>query len=476
MPFTPGKVNNLFIDSCWYETPGRKIKQAEKLFVRVVNSSSEAYQNIPIRLLVNDSLKAISNLTIGAGEHQMVELSFTNNSSGFQYGKIELDDYPLVYDNSYFIAYEVHDKADVLGIFEAGDQASANFKALLSDDEFLNYEESQANNLQISRIKNKQCIFLVNLKTLSSGLIDELADFVENSGTLAIFPSAKTDKETFNQLLTILGANTIITADTGKMRISSINYSDILFKDVFKRQEKEADLPQIKNVFSISKKNNISETSIMTFRNGQSALVCHHTGNGKVYTFAFPADIMNNEFLNHIIFVPSVYNIALNSITGTPISYPIELQNLVILSQNKIANLNDRLVLKNLISSEEIFLQGKPKGSGVMQLDFSGFINTAGHYDLLSGSKKLEALAYNYKRDESDPRFYSTVELDSMIISSGLKQFTTIQTNNQDFKETLQELNNGKQLWRYFLLLALLSILAEALIIRLWGMAWRKVK
>jgi hypothetical protein len=38
--------------------------QAEKLFVRVRNNSSQAFQNIPVKLLINDSVKAIANLTI----------------------------------------------------------------------------------------------------------------------------------------------------------------------------------------------------------------------------------------------------------------------------------------------------------------------------------------------------------------------------------------------------------------------------
>ncbi len=469
MPFSSGKINNLYIDSCWFEIPGRKINQAEKLFVQVINSSDEDYQNIPLRLEINDSLKAVSSLNIGAGEKQTVEMVFTNDNAGFQFGKVELDDYPLVYDNSYFIAYEVKSKVDVLGIFEDKDPTAGYFKALFSNDDFVNYEEALENSLQISRIKNKQCVFLVNLKGISTGLTDELTDFVENSGTLAFFPPPEADIGSYNRLLSSLKANLITGMDTGTIRISGINYNDIFFRNVFKRKEQEeADLPEVKSYFNFSKKSNIAETVLMSFRNGQAALSRHTTRNGKVYSFTFPVNTQNTTFLKHLIFVPSVYNIALNSIAGQPVAYPIELQNLFLLNRNKLTESGEQVFFRKRNSKEEFLPSGKPAGTNLLQLDLSGFISTAGHYELRSNATTIEAVAYNYKRDESNPEFYSIEDINNIIDKKGLKQFNTIDGNDQNLKETLQELNNGNQLWQYFLILAVLFIIVEALIIRLW--------
>lgn len=468
LPFTSGKINNLYVDSCWFEVPGRKVNQAEKLFVHVINSSDEDYQNIPLRLHINDSLKAISNLNIGAGEEQTLELNFTNNSAGFQYGMVELDDYPLVYDNSYFVAYEVKSKVNVLGIFEDGDPSMNYFRALFMDDEFVNYEEATINNLQISRIKNKQSVFLINLKDISSGLSEELSNFVENAGSLAIFPHNEANLNSYNLLLSKLQANTITGKDTGTIKISGINYTDILFKDVFKKKEEEAELPSVKNSFSFSKNNTVAETVLMTFRNEKNALTIHPSGNGKLYLFAFPANVENSSFLKHIIFVPSVYNIAMKSMSGQPISYPIEIQNRILLNRNKLDAGNERIIFKKRNSNDEYLPDGKPVGARMLQLNLSDFVQTAGHYELLSNSKTIEAVAYNYKRDESKPEFIPNEEIQSMILKKGLKHFRVIEETDDNFQETLQDLNSGKQLWQYFLILALLFIFCEALIIRLW--------
>ncbi|MDX9882532.1 MAG: BatA domain-containing protein [Prolixibacteraceae bacterium] len=468
MPFSSGKVNNLFIDSCWFEVPGRKAGQVEKLLVHVVNSSDEDYQNIPLRLQINDSLKAVSTLNIGAGEEQTVEMTFTNNSSGFQYGVVELDDYPMLYDNSYFIAYEVKNKVNVTGIFEDGDPAAGYFHALFSDDEFVDYEEARASSLQISRIKNAQCVFLINLENISSGLTDELARFVENGGTLAVFPGNNADLSQYNQLFLALQANMITGKDTGTIHLSEINYNDVLFRNVFKKKEQEANLPTVQNIFSFTKKNTFAETTLMTLRSGQPALTGHSFGKGKLYTFAFPADTKNSSFLKHLIFVPPVYNIAMNSLSAQAIAHPVEIENRLLVNRSKLAGGDGQLIFRKRNTTEEFLPVGKPAGDRMLQVNLRNVVSTAGHYELLSNSQVAEAVAFNYKRNESEPDFYRAEELEMLIREKGLKQFDLIDSTDQNLQQTLQDLNNGKQLWPYFLMAALFFVLLETLIIRFW--------
>ncbi len=467
MPFTPGKINNLFIDSCWFDLPGRKINQAEKLFVRVVNSSGEDYQNIPLRLQINDSLKAISNMNIGAGEEQVVEMAFTNNTAGFQYGMVELDDYPLVYDNSYFFAFDVKRKVDVLGIFEEGDRAAAYFRALFSGDDFVNYNEAGANSIQVSQIRDAQCVFLVNLESVSSGLLNELVRFVENGGALAVFPAGNADPTSYNQFFSAFQANTISGKDTAAMYLSEINYNDILFRNVFTKKENRPDLPALKNTFGFTKKSGVPETVLMAFRNGQPAMSVRTFGNGKLYSFAFPADLKNSSFLKHVIFVPSVYNVAINSLSGQPVSYLIELQNLLLLSHSRLSGAIGQLVFQKRDTKDEFLPTVKPLGDRALQIDIGGFVRAAGHYNLLNNSQIIEAVAYNYKRNESTPEFYAAEEIRTLISERNLEQFMLIDDTGQNFQETLSGLNNGKQLWPYFLALMFLFILLESLVIRL---------
>ena len=116
VPLATQPSNNLFIDSCWFESPSRKMNQAEILFVKVVNKSENMYSDIPVKLTINNEQKALASFNINAGEEKIVELTYTISKAGEQNGKIELTDYPIVYDNSFYFSYSIAGNIEILSI------------------------------------------------------------------------------------------------------------------------------------------------------------------------------------------------------------------------------------------------------------------------------------------------------------------------------------------------------------------------
>jgi len=464
-PFQAGKTNNLLIDSCWFETPGRKIGQAEKLYVRIKNMSEQAYQNIPIRLTINDSLKAIANINIAEREESVQELNYTNNSQGIQLCKIELDDYPIIFDNSYYLSYQVRGKLRALGILNPQDNGSNYLKALFADDELVGYDEVPENNVQISQLKNYQCIFLINNQNISSGLKSELTSFVERGGSLVIFPGKIKSYVEYNALLNSLNGKTITGFDTVSMAISEINYTHDLYREVFKKQENEADLPVIKGFTTYADQIQKPETSLLKFRNGKSALSTHSFGDGAVYTFAFPLDQSNFNFVRHIIFVPTVYNMVLYSGESQKYAYSTEGDEAVILNQNPSS---EELRVVNIQTKDEFKTSVRNHGTEKKQLLLDEIPMEAGHYLVMNGDETFQSISYNYPRKESIPEFYTEDELQKLIQSREFKEFQVIGSSNVNFSETLQDLSNGKQLWKHFIIAAIFFLFCEIAIIRFW--------
>ncbi|HSM46993.1 MAG TPA: BatA domain-containing protein, partial [Draconibacterium sp.] len=100
LPLEANEVANLYIDSCWVEVPAHRLKQEEEVFVRIKNSSNQDYQNLPLKMILNDSIKSITNFSVNAQNEIIANLKYTNNSSGLQLGKIEISDYPFTHDNN----------------------------------------------------------------------------------------------------------------------------------------------------------------------------------------------------------------------------------------------------------------------------------------------------------------------------------------------------------------------------------------
>ena len=465
LPFHPLKTNNLLIDSCWFDVPGRKIGQAEKLYAHIRNLSDQAYQNIPVRLTVNDTLKAISNININGNEETTIEMNYSNNSQGIQLCKVELDDYPIIYDNKYFMSYRVLGKLKALGIFNPSDKGSEYLKALFQNDELISYDEYPENNIQISQLKNYQCIFLINGRAMSSGLRSELKSYVADGGTLVIFPAKLNNYDEYNQLLGSLEGRTIAKFDTSALGISDINYNHELYRDVFSKKEKEGDLPAINGSVIFEDQIRITETPLLTFRNGKRALSTHSLGDGTVYTFSFPLDQVNFGFVKHVIFVPTVYNMVLNSGERQQYAFSTASEEPIILKQGEIPS---EVTIRNYQNGNEFLCTTRTVGSGKKQIDLSELQTEAGHYLMKDGTKIIQALSFNYPRNESVPEYLSDTDLERWINSDKNRSIHLIANQESEFSEALKDINNGKQLWKYFIMMALLFLFSEMAIIRFW--------
>lgn len=465
LPLSSHTSNNLMVDSCWFEIPGRKIGQNEKLFVHISNQSTQAYQNIPIRLTINDSLKAVATISVNSSEKKTIELNFTNNSSGIQLGKVELDDYPVIYDNTFFFSYIVRDKIDAIGIFNPLDNGSEYLKNLFLDDELISYTDYPQENVQISQIKSSSCVYLLNNQNFSSGLISELSTFTANGGTLVLFPPKETDYAGYNALLSNLNQKTISGFDTTKTGISEINYDHELFAGVFRKKEDEADLPVINGYIVFNEQVKQLNSSVLKFRNGKNALSSGTFGNGTVYTFAFPLNSSNLKFVKHILFVPTLYNMVLQSGEHQKYSYPVDSEEPVYINKTRQTN---TFQIVNKQTGEEFITPIRTFNTGKQQIVLDEIPKTAGHFLVKDGTKIIQSISYNFSRNESANDFLNEKDLLGLIQSKKFRQFHLLKQADSGNNVSFEDPVNSREYWKLFIALALIFMIVEMGIIRFW--------
>jgi hypothetical protein len=465
IPFTAAQTNNLLIDSCWFDNPVRKAGQQEKLFVRLQNLSGQSYQNIPVRLNINDSLRSIANVNIGGKQDTIIELNYTNQSDGIQLCKVELDDYPIIYDNSFFMSYKVRGTMKALGIYNPESNSSSYLRALFKDDELVKYDEFPENNIQTSQLKDYQCIFLIGNKGVSSGLKSELISFVDQGGSLVLIPNRDTHFDDYNSLLAGLGGKTIASYDTSSMRITEINYTHPIYKEVFKKQQADADLPNIHGFVKFAPQIQNMESPLLKFRNGENAVSAFHHGKGNVYSFAFPFDKENFNFIRHIVFVPTIYNMVLNSEAPQRYGYPMQSEEAVMLDQ-KLAGEEVKLI--NHQTKDEFKVPTRNSGAGNKQIMLEDLIDQAGHYIVYNANTPVQPISFNYSREESMPDLLNAGEINDLLNTANIKKMQLIDASGTNFASVLQDLNDGKQLWKLFIMFSLLFLLVEMAVIQFW--------
>ncbi len=459
-PSTPIETKNLSIDSCWFEYPEHNINQQEKLQVKIVNHSNESYQNIPIKLYLNDSIKTLSSFSISSNNSQTITLAYTNISKGNRYGKIEISDYPITYDNVYYFNYNVSDNVNILTI--NGTNKSKYLSNLFNNDSLFKTTEMSDKNINYQAFSSNQVIILNAIQNISSGLQQEILSFVNKGGSLVFIPISN-NINNYKAFYSSIGIN-ILNSDSTKNQVSTINDKSPFFKNVFQKIDDNPQYPQVNMSYNTTvTKRNIFDDLILT-RNRNPLFTSIKQNKGKIYLFSFPFDEKYTNFTTHPLFVPIMYRICELSIYNSEICYNITpLVNINII--NTTNGNEDIIELKNLKNGES-FIPLQNIGDFDISLLPGNQLIYDGLYDVTYKNKILSSISFNYNRNESQNIYYTPSELEKNLQSKNLKVSMFNSVNNESIANQIKNIETGKPLWKYFIIFALLFIATEILLIR----------
>jgi len=466
MPLATQPTNNLYIDSCWFESPVRKYEQPEELYVSISNHSDESYHDIPVKLYLNDSLKALAGFNIEGWSSETVVLSYNNTQKGIIHGKINIEDYPVTYDNTFYFSYVISDRIGLLIISE--DQQSKYLNALFSEDPYINTTYEYRDNIKSSLFSNYHTIILNHIKDISSGLAHDLTNYVNNGGVLLLLPDPEGNISSYNALLSPLTISYSEKPDTSGTRIKAISTDDELYKNVFMKVAEDADLPVIHSHMVIKKLQRSGAVDLLTTRNNHTILCKIPSGKGQIFVSAIPLSEEYSNFPNHPVFVPTLYNIVLNSQPSDQIYYTIGKDKILEVSNKYLSDYNIFHIKDRTGAFDMIPKYSTNVGGTNIRLEIQEDIDEAGNYILLNNDIPVSGIAYNFNRNESDLSYYTAENISELITDMDMKNFSLINTNTRFLDKTLTEIQKGRQLWKLFIILTLLFILAEISLLRLW--------
>src|ERR1051325_2120132 len=189
LPVPANQQSNLYIDSCWFESPVHQLNQPEKLNVRIKNLSENNLENIPVKLFLNNQQKTPSSFSIAPNESKEIQLSFVIKEAGIQQGRIEITDYPVTYDDKFYFSFNVAKNIAVTCIssistipspIAGGESGVKSIQSLFAKDSLFVLSLQDENKIDYSSLGSQQVIILSELKNISSGLAQELTRFVQN--------------------------------------------------------------------------------------------------------------------------------------------------------------------------------------------------------------------------------------------------------------------------------------------------------
>jgi len=452
--------NNLYIDSCWFENSAHKINQTEELKINIRNASNESFRKIPIKLYINDSLKTISNFDIEAQENKELDLRYKNNQSGIYSGRIEISDYPITYDNTFYFSYMIQKSAEIISINQENENRYIN--QLFSDKQYFilkNINKSQFHQEDLSKTK---LIILNQLTDMQSGFRQKISNYIHKGGQVLVLP-ANENNDSNNELLTELGASQFTQMDSLNKTVSSIELDAEIYKKVFTQLKEDARLPQIYRHFKLSEAKTGISIPLWKTNTEENLFSQTQLGQGKLYISSFNFHPQWTNAIKHPIFVPGLINIALNNQVHSPIYYKLDESEYAIANGLKLNHEKAMFHIENKTLGIDLIPEQISHFDRGLLLNTHGQIKKAGNYFISQSKQILSGISFNYPRQESELTFYSSGEIQDLLQRYKLN-YSLFDIETIDMRSLIEEQKNGNTYWKLFLLLSFLFLIIEVLI------------
>jgi hypothetical protein len=460
LPIQASFQKNVSVDSVWFDAPVPIVNQNNKLVVRLQNHGDEDAEGIKSTITIDGQDRPIGIKTIPAFGSVADTVNLTLNSAGLKQAIISIQDYPVQFDDQYYISFSLPEQIKVLAIND--NTTNKYLRAMFNGVSFFKLDDQYLSQIQYQKFVEYDLVVLNDLQNLSSGLSNELGKFIRNGGKVLMFPSANADLSSYNTFLNSLGAAPIISKELKAIDVSTINTQEFIFKDVYELNKSNLKLPTVQQYYLYSNQNTRVRENIMNLRSGASYLEKFIVESGQLYVCSSPLDDkMNNLVVNAEVFVPMLYKMAIARNVSESLGYKIG-QNKIIEVDNK-GQLSADQVLKMVGETE--FIPSQSNLGKTIKLELGNQITKPGYYDIVSGDQKLKNLAFNFNRKESNLQVNTNNDLASQTVAN--PKFTIFSKDQQEgLASLLKQKDSGIVLWKYFIIAALAFLLLEIILIR----------
>lgn len=287
---------------------------------------------------------------------------------------------------------------------------------------------------------------------------------------MVVVPTAvPTARLSYEQLFRELGLGTVqweeVVATPELREVAMPDVKAPFFRDVFGAQSRTVSMPRVAPVLRWSR----TGTDILRLRDGESYLADFASGAGKVFVFSAPFAKEYSDFTAQALFVPVMYRMAMLSYKNEQLpAYKLtqEAVNLQLpVAAGNVGGPADAANLR-LVKDSLTLVPGQRVVGQEVRLELPMGMDEAGFYQVQRQGKVLTTIALNHDRRESELAAYSADELRQLVGPNRPNVHVVEAGNAGAGLAKFRDERTGTALWRYFLALALLALLAEALLVR----------
>ena len=455
----PVQDGNLYIDTCWFDTPVQRLGGQQRIGIRIKNSEAGDLNNVVVNVRIGkmnrDLFASLKN-----NEADTVYLDYFNQVAGEIKGSIQVNDKQMTRDDAFYFSYNVKSSSAVLLI--NGEDASKNVRIVFDQDEFYKTTEIDENHFEQVNFEDFDLIVLNGLNQIPSALTVNLTEHAENGGTLFLIPGANASFGGWNQLLNKIHLPVMNGIEQVGLSIQKINLDDSFFQGVFERKPAKLGLPLVSKSYQLENNAQTTAASLLNYQNGSPFLV---KGSGKlaVYMLATALDPTFSSFTTNQLFSTVLLRTASLSQKQAPLFITLGSDAFYPISGN--INSDQPVHLKNE-NSDFIPLVFNRNNKNFISVKGEEALNILhpGIYAIVNQGKSIGKIAINVSRKESVTASASTNFVVKSFAQNGF-QVKELQDGSSWNGAGILEGANQQTAWRWLVGIALLAVLGEMLIV-----------
>ncbi len=469
---------NTGVESVDLESSVSEGKEDLSLRVNIRNYGVREARNQFLNLSIAGELISQQAIQLDAGQTEEYIFPITNSDDKSIAAEVFIEGDELPFDDRYYVTIQLPDSRSVAVISEQnGNQGFQSY--LIPLLEVMGEEEGRFNisfytlqNLDVDNLYDYDAVILDGLQSVPDYLSQTVLDVVQNGGGALMLPAADGDINSYNRMLGFgnAGRYSDVIGSYGSFdvidRMAEPDDSHPIIDTIFEIDEEETvrlNVPELFYLYKIEEGSLSGSFPLLSTRSGQILLQEQNIGNGRIIFSAIGSDPGWSNFPIKPFYAPFFFRTVEYLARGE--GAKINTHNLgerfeTVIGQSfdyaEIEKEGEMFVpeIAQRFEGTVLSYDGKEWGPG-----FGKIVSDNWEQDFSVNQDAMESILNSLNRTEIENTLESVFENLSVIRADD---------NRESFYSDLESASFGKEIWFWFIISAIILLIAESIIARLY--------
>jgi hypothetical protein len=467
-------ANNLLLQTATLANQIFERSKTLEVIATVTNNGRNDINNRLVHLFLNGKRVAQQTIDVPAGTERRVTFRAVPDTTGFMFGRFELEDDDLMLDNTRGFVFFIPPQRRVLAVSgHPEDLAYVRLAFNPYENQAANaWHEIAAGDLSAERFENYDGIVLANVPRLSEAVAQRVISYLNDGGGVMIFLGSDVDLRNYNEVLLSrvqagvfgatmgqLAANGAPAAGDNFIKLGRIDFSHPVFSGIFEKSDKAPRLDSPVFHFAVQMQLADGAQPIIEYANGYPFLVERRAGSGTLLIFTSAATEQWSDLAFKGLFAPLTHRCIAYMTQGRDNQRESQF-----VGEELVANLRvpATAVEMELPDGDRRKLPVKIAGQNY-QVRYAG-ADQPGPYRLwqttsdssLRRGNLLQTWAVNF-----NPNELKQPPLADETLRAAMGGAVAFISPEADIVEAVRQARFGSELWPYFLAAAIIAMLVE---------------